>query len=171
MSNLTLVGTNPPTPGAGSSNRGIHLRRGTAGAIVNSVVLGFRGPGLDLSDPETFANCPGTAPAVFCQPIVSGIEADQGPLNKNRSYMIASPNPLSFSTKVLFGIPSDSRRVRAQIFDAQGRLVDTLVDRAMAKGPHSVRWTPSEDLPTGQYFFRVQSESGPATTGKLILVR
>ena len=171
FANLTLVGTNPPNPGAVSPNRGIHLRRGTAGTIVNSVVLGFNGPGLDLSDPETFANCPGTAPPVFCQPTVTAVETDQTPLNKGRIYMAANPNPLSGSTNVLFGLPADRRHVLARIFDVQGRLIQTLAEGPMTKGVHTVTWSPSRDLPTGSYFLRVESEEGVSTSGKLILVR
>ena len=76
MANLTLIGTSPPNPGSVSPNRGIHLRRGTAGTIVNSVIVGFNGPGLDLSDPETWAV---ERPAV-CQPTVSAVDetAEQG---------------------------------------------------------------------------------------------
>jgi hypothetical protein len=171
FSNLTLVGTNPPNGGAVSPNRGIHLRRGTAGTIVNSVIVGFKGPGLDLTDPETFANCPGTAPAVFCQPTVAAVEADQNPLNKGKIYMAANPNPLSQTTNVLFGLPGDRRHVLARIYDVQGRLIQTLAEGPMTKGVHSVTWNPSKDLPTGSYFLRVESEGGVSSSGKLILVR
>ena len=170
FSNLTLVGTNPPTAGAGSSNIGIHWRRGTAGTIVNSVILGFRGPGLQLSDPETFANCPGTGPAVYIQPTVTAVEADQTTLPKG-IYMHASPNPLSSRTDVLFGLPSDQRNVRVQIFDARGRLVETLSQGPMSRGVHHVSWNPKGSLPGGQYFFRVAGEQGQSTSGKLVLVR
>lgn len=170
MANLTLVGTNAPTPGAGASNRGIHLRRGTGGAIVNSVILGFRGPGLDLSDPETFANCPGTAPPVFCSPTIASVETEETPLNRG-IYMMASPNPLNAMTKIIFGLPGDRQHVRARIFDAQGRLVETLSEGPMSKGPHSVVWNPRHDLATGSYFLRVESEGGLSTSGKLILVK
>jgi hypothetical protein len=169
ITNMTLVGTNPPTPGAGSTNIGVHLRRGTAGTIVNSIVLGFRGVGLRLQDPETFANCPGTAPPAFCTPTVSAV--DQAPLNKGQIFMAASPNPLSASTKIIFGLPGDRRSVKARIFNAQGRLVATLVQGAMSKGTHTVSWTPSRSLPTGSYFLRVESEGGLSTSGKLVLVR
>ena len=171
LANLTLVGTNPPTPGAGSSNRGIHLRRGTAATILNSVILGFRGPGLDLSDPETFANCPGAAPPVSCQPTATSVETPQTPLPKSRIYSMASPNPLQLSTKILFGLPTDQSHVRAQIFDARGRLVETLVQGPMTRGVHTVSWTPRRDLPTGSYFFRVEGADGHSTSGKLVLVK
>jgi len=170
MTNLTLIGTNPPNIGAVTPNRGIHLRRGTAGTILNSVIVGFRGPGLDLSDPETFANCPGVAPAVANQPAVTAVETDQTPIS-HKLYLAISPNPVIRDTKIVFGLPSDGRNVRAQIFDAQGRLVKTLAQGPMSKGPHTLTWAPSNSLPKGQYFFRVQSDDGHATSGKLVLVR
>ena len=49
--NVTLVGG-----GASASDGadGLRLRRGTAGLIANTVVIGFPGDGLDVDDPPTF---------------------------------------------------------------------------------------------------------------------
>jgi len=165
FSNITYIGA--PAGGAGSSNIGVHFRRGTAGTIVNSIVQGFRGPGLTLSDPETFANCPGQMPAVFHTPIVTAVEPTV--LNKGRIYMTASPNPFSYSTRLYFGLPTDQRHVTARIFDARGRLVETLIDGPMTSGPHTLDWR-SRQLPTGQYFFRVETEGGLTSSGKLVVV-
>ncbi|HEX7077132.1 MAG TPA: T9SS type A sorting domain-containing protein [Candidatus Eisenbacteria bacterium] len=165
FSNITYIGA--PTGGAGSTNIGVHWRRGTAGTLVNSIVLGFRGPGLQLSDPETYANCPGPMPAVYHAPIVTAV--DTSPLNLGRIYMAASPNPLTSATKILFGLPRDQRSVRAQIFDARGRLVETLVNGPLTRGTHSVTWN-TRGLPTGQYFFRVATEGGLSSSGKLVVV-
>jgi hypothetical protein len=165
FSNITYIGA--PTGGAGSSNIGVHWRRGTAGTLVNSVVLGFRGPGLQLSDPETYANCPGPMPAVFNTPTVTAV--DPSPINLGRIYMAASPNPVTSSTRILFGLPSDQRNVRGQIFDAQGRLVETLVDGPMPRGTHSLTWD-TRRLSTGQYFFRLATEGGLSSSGKLVVV-
>ena len=167
FSNVTLVGA--PAGGSVTPNLGIHLRRGTAGTIVNSIIMGFNGAGLRMQDPETFANCPGVAPAVFCSPTVAAV--DESPLNRGQIYMAASPNPLNSMTTIMFGLPGDRDRVKARIFDAQGRLVATLVQGSMTKGVHKVTWTPSRTLPTGSYFLRVESEGGLSTSGKLILVR
>ena len=41
----------------------------------------------------------------------------------------------------------------------------------MTQGPHTLTWTPSNRLPKGHYFFRVQADGGNATSGKLVLVR
>jgi hypothetical protein len=167
FSNVTWIGTNPPTGGAGSSNIGVHWRRGTAGTIVNSIVMGFRGPGLTISDPESFANCPGPMPAVYCSPTVTSV--DPSPINLGRIYMAANPNPVATSTTIFFGLPSDKRDVRAQIFDAQGRLVETLASGPMPRGTHRVVWD-ARRLATGQYFFRVATEGGLSSSGKLVVV-
>ncbi len=170
LSNLTLVGTNAPIAGAGTANEGINLRRGTAGTILNSVVVGFRGRGLRVQDNETFANCAGTAPAVLVSPVVTAVESPN-PFGSGRSYITASPNPSSGSTQIMFGLNRDRRDARAQIFDAQGRLVETISSGPMGKGVHRVQWTPSRSLPAGQYFFRLSAEDGVAATGKLVMVK
>jgi hypothetical protein len=170
FSNITYVGTNPPTPGAGATNVGYQLRRGSAGMLINSVILGFRGPGFEMTDPQTYANCPGTAPPVLCTPVVSAVETQDTRLNQG-VVMIASPNPLQASTNILFGIPSDRIHVRARIFNAQGRLVSTLYEGPLSRGAHTLTWAPPRNLPAGAYFFRVESEGGPSTNGKLVLVK
>jgi len=167
FTNITLVGTNPPSAGAGSTNIGVHWRRGTAGTMVNSIIMGFRGPGLQLQDPETFANCPGTGPAVFCSPTVTAVES---PINLGRIFVAASPNPFSRTTQLLFALPTDQSGVRARIYDAQGRLIETLANGAMARGTHQLRWDASR-VPAGTYFFRIDTGSGPSSNGKLIVVR
>jgi hypothetical protein len=170
FSNITYVGTNPPTPGAGSTNVGYQLRRGSAGMLINSVIVGFRGPGFEMTDPQTFANCPGTAPPVLCTPVVSSVETDNVPLNRG-IVMVASPNPVRASTNILFGMPADRSHVRARIFNAQGRLVSTLYDGPLSRGSHTLTWAPGRNLSAGAYFFRVESEGGLSTNGKLVLVR
>ena len=59
----------------------------------------------------------------------------------------------------------------ARIFNAQGRLVSTLYDGPLSRGSHTLTWAPSRDLPGGAYFFRVESEGGLSTNGKVVLVR
>ena len=168
FSNLTLVGTNPPTPGAGSTNIGVHLRRGTAGTILNSIIVGFRGPGLRLENPETFANCPGPQPAVACTPGVTAVEASETTL-PSKLRALAYPNPASGPSNLSFQLASD-RRVKIQIFDVNGRLVETLVDRSMGAGAHTVPWAPRGSQ-TGNYYFRVSTEDGQAQSGKITYVK
>ena len=52
ISNVTLIGV----PGGASSDVGMLLREGTAGALSNMVVTGFADACLDVDHSETFAN-------------------------------------------------------------------------------------------------------------------
>ncbi len=168
MCNLTLVGTNPPTGGLGTTNIGVQLRRGSAGSVINSIVLGFRGPGYQLLDNETFANCPGPEPAVFHTPTITAVEGSQS--RPATLTLAASPNPTSRGTILEFGLPGDRHDVRVQIFDVSGRLVQDLARGPMNGGMHTLRWEP-KNAPTGTYFFRLTTEDGQTVNRKLVLVR
>jgi len=167
MCNMTLIGTNPPTGGLGTTNIGVHLRRGTAGTVLNSIIYGFRGPGLQMADNETFANCPGPEPAVFHTPILTGVDDQQS--RPVRLTAAASPNPMNKSTNLVFALPGDRKNVRADIFDVSGRLITNLASGPMTGGTHYLRWIP-KNLPTGSYFFRITTEDGQSVNRKLVLV-
>jgi flagellar hook assembly protein FlgD len=101
---------------------------------------------------------------------VTAVETENTPLDRG-IVMVASPNPFGASTNILFGMPADRNHVKARVFNAQGRLVSTLYDGPLSRGSHTVSWTPSKALPAGAYFFRVESEGGLSTSGKLVVVR
>jgi flagellar hook assembly protein FlgD len=107
-------------------------------------------------------------PAIFHSPNITGI--DPGVANTGRLFMVASPNPSSSFTRIYFGLPRSQQQVRAQIFDAQGRLVSTLANGPMTAGTHTLDWS-TRQLPTGQYFFRLTTEGGLTSSGKLVVVR
>ena len=60
--------------------------------------------------------------------------------------------------------------MKIQIFDVNGRLVETIVDREMGAGAHSVPWSPG-DARTGNYYFRVSTEDGQTQSGKITYVK
>ena len=78
------------------------------------------------------------------------------------------PNPLRVDkATVRFSLPA-AGRVRVQLFDATGRLVETPLDRDLSAGTHRVEW-PSR-APSGVYFVKVHQGHG-VSTGKLIIQR
>jgi hypothetical protein len=159
LSHLTLVGTGPLTGGS----RGIRLRRGTAAAVINSIVQGFSNVGLRVEHPETFANCPGTSPAdLACGVLAVG----DGPARDEKLLVRAAPNPTAGAARLFFELPTP-QRVRVQIFTVAGRLVETLVDRELAAGPHDVDWNARGRAP-GMYFYRIVTGSGESA-GKLVV--
>jgi len=69
----------------------------------------------------------------------------------------AAPNPFHTTTQIHFTCQNE--RVRLSIFNLEGKELKVLVDRKMAGGAHNIQFDGS-GLPTGNYFYRLQLESG-----------
>ncbi|MDM7913784.1 MAG: T9SS type A sorting domain-containing protein [Candidatus Eisenbacteria bacterium] len=89
--------------------------------------------------------------------------------SKSLQILDVFPNPLQTGglTSVRFALPS-SGRVRVQLFDVTGRLIETPVDETMEAGTHRVEW--SSRAPSGMYFVRVRLGLDVAS-GKLSIQR
>ncbi len=160
MSNLTLVGPGPASSTIGGP--GVNLRRGTAGTVVNSIIQGFTGAGLRIQNAETFAVCAGTAPSAL------SCTSDAGPGAGNSFTVSTGQNPTFERTSIQFSLP-DARRVRVNVFDAAGRLVDTLADADFDAGAHSLPWN-AQGKASGAYFFRVTA-GADTETGRILVLR
>jgi hypothetical protein len=80
------------------------------------------------------------------------------------------PNPFNPRTQIVINIPQDDL-VRLDIFDLNGRLVQTLVDQNLTAGTHQIPWDASS-VATGIYWVRLQSMStGIQDVQKLTLMR
>jgi uncharacterized repeat protein (TIGR01451 family) len=76
------------------------------------------------------------------------------------------PNPFSTYTMITFELPVQ-HKVRLSVFDANGRMVNILLDAVMPTGKHNLSWRPA-DLPAGIYILRL--EAGQVTrTVKMLL--
>jgi PKD repeat protein len=78
------------------------------------------------------------------------------------------PNPFNPSTTLVFNLAREGH-ARLEIYDATGRLVDTLVDGQYGPGQHQIQWQP-ERLASGVYFARF-STGGNSATRRMALVR
>ncbi|MDZ7288526.1 MAG: T9SS type A sorting domain-containing protein [candidate division KSB1 bacterium] len=79
------------------------------------------------------------------------------------------PNPFNPSTTIEFLLPVASR-VALKIYNALGEEVSTLVTGKLAAGKHQVVWNAS-GLPSGVYFYRLESGGGFVETKKLLLIK
>jgi hypothetical protein len=83
------------------------------------------------------------------------------------------PNPFNPVTTIAFGLKA-SGHVSLSVFDAAGRLVNTLVDETMPAGNHSVEWngmsTGGASAASGVYFYRLTTAEFE-NTRKMILLR
>ena len=83
------------------------------------------------------------------------------------------PNPFNPETAIRYSVERTGK-VAIRIYNVNGALVRTLVDRVQAAGEHIERWNGTDDhgrpLPSGAYFYRLESQ-GFLDSKKLILLR
>jgi hypothetical protein len=76
------------------------------------------------------------------------------------------PNPLRRATTIRFFL-NRAEQVSLQVFDLNGRLVATLIDRQMNRGGHAVQFE-APSWPNGMYIYRLQA--GTQTQQKKLVV-
>lgn len=77
------------------------------------------------------------------------------------------PNPFNAETVIKFSLPQ-SRNISLTIYDLLGKKILTLTDGYLQAGVHSVNFDAS-DLPSGVYFYRLQSEDRVETKRMILL--
>jgi len=79
------------------------------------------------------------------------------------------PNPFNPSTEIRFSIPKDSH-VKLELFNTLGGKVATLMNKEMSAGSHNYQLSISNyQLPSGIYFYKLQSGSFSETKKMLLL--
>jgi len=66
------------------------------------------------------------------------------------------PNPVNASTSIRYTLPRESR-VSIRVYNLAGREVEVMVDQHNFAGEHVIVWRAG-DLPSGIYFYRLESE-------------
>jgi len=65
------------------------------------------------------------------------------------------PNPFNPSTNIKFSIPQ-ATHVRLTIYDAVGKIIQTLINDDMAPGIHTIQWSP-RNIASGIYIYRIEA--------------
>ncbi|MDP8315417.1 MAG: T9SS type A sorting domain-containing protein [Candidatus Celaenobacter antarcticus] len=78
------------------------------------------------------------------------------------------PNPFSTKTSIKYSLQRSSN-VKIQIYNARGKLIETLIDSPMQAGIHTVDWS-SKDISSGIYFCKLITENG-SITKKMLFVK
>jgi hypothetical protein len=82
----------------------------------------------------------------------------------------AYPNPFNPVTTIQFGVPVGTwHAMSIDIFDVNGRLIETLIDGSIESGLHTIEWN-ADGYPSGVYFVKLDAE-GFTQTQKLMLVK
>jgi hypothetical protein len=79
-----------------------------------------------------------------------------------------APNPFNPLTTIRFAL-AEPGQVRMNVYDVEGREVMTVVDGAMAAGPHELL-LDADDLASGVYFYRINSGRFSAVK-KMVLLK
>jgi hypothetical protein len=77
------------------------------------------------------------------------------------------PNPFNPTTEIAFDLPEPSH-VRLTIYNVLGQTVETLMDRDMEAGSHTVTWDASQNA-SGVYFYRISANNFSDTKKMLML--
>jgi hypothetical protein len=97
-------------------------------------------------------------------PMLAG-RFDRGLNPDEFGFAMGGPNPANPHAKLLYVIPrgSEGVKVSLRVYDIQGRLVRTLVDRNEQAGPHAVVWDGTDGngrgVSSGTYFARITAGS------------
>ncbi|MDK9699312.1 MAG: C25 family cysteine peptidase [bacterium] len=78
------------------------------------------------------------------------------------------PNPFNPTTEIQFRVDK-AASVRLDVFNTEGRLITTLVNRVLPVGRHRVQWN-GENHAAGVYFYRMATESRTVSK-KMILMK
>jgi len=79
------------------------------------------------------------------------------------------PNPFNPGTTIEFSLPRQAF-VRLAIFDVRGQLQRTLLSEVRSAGSHQL-FADLSDLPSGVYFYRLQTSEGISLTRRMLLLR
>jgi beta-glucanase (GH16 family) len=79
-----------------------------------------------------------------------------------------TPNPFNPSTIITYELPEESY-IRLEIYDMNGRLVDTLLETDQSVGIHSVRWD-GNNVASGIYFYKISTRK-LSQVKRMILIR
>jgi hypothetical protein len=84
------------------------------------------------------------------------------------------PNPFNPTTTIVYKVPSGGALVTVRVYDVEGRLVRTLVDRYVGGGTHTVDWNGRDRkgnaVASGVYFYRMKTTAF-AETRKMVLLK
>ena len=103
---------------------------------------------INPATPTAVSELPGAVPNVF--------ELEQN-----------YPNPFNPSTNIRFSVPHEAP-VIVRVYDALGRVQETLVDQVLPAGHYTVDFQAA-DLASGMYFYRIEAPGFTSTRKSLLL--
>ena len=87
------------------------------------------------------------------------------------AFMLAQnyPNPFNPSTNIQYTV-NQPANVSITVYDLQGRVIRTLVNREHSVGTHQLQWDAGQ-LASGTYFYRLEADGQTIQTRKALLIK
>ncbi|HMB93059.1 MAG TPA: DUF4331 family protein [Rhodothermales bacterium] len=79
------------------------------------------------------------------------------------------PNPFNPTTTIEYQVKRPAQ-LAVRVYDVQGRLIETLVDRQHTAGQHAINWDAS-GLASGTYFYRIEMDGRVLPAKKALLIK
>lgn len=79
------------------------------------------------------------------------------------------PNPFNPTTTIEYQVKRPAQ-LAVRVYDVQGRLIETLVDRQHTAGQHTINWDAS-GLASGTYFYRLEMNGQVLPAKKALLIK
>ncbi len=79
------------------------------------------------------------------------------------------PNPFNPSTTIKFSLTARVN-VKLEVLNMLGQKLETLINRRMDAGTHEIQFAPSQNLPSGVYFYRLEAGNN-VTMKKMALMK
>ena len=143
-----------------------HLDKNTIGYCINGDMPTFK---LEKNNTGEIIDLDGIVPGWASNGIYT-ISLSEKPIMLSERSIIDSayPNPFNPVTKINFTLSVDSE-VSVQIYNMQGRLIETLASQNMHAGSHSLVWN-ADNQSSGIYFVKMIAGKD-IDTQKLLLVK
>ena len=162
-----------------TDDRGSYAIAGTAPGSYTLFVdaPGFTSSASVIASPTYAADAKGSVQGASgvnfsLNTVVTSVEEDQVLVPSGYVLEQNYPNPFNPTTQILFSLPNNDR-VTLTIFNLLGQKITTLVDGVTAAGSHVVTWNGRDSrgaqLPSGVYFYRLESPSFSAAKRMLML--
>lgn len=100
--------------------------------------------------------------------ITTNVEMDKNNIPKVFTVSQNYPNPFNPQTKIQFSLP-EFATVRIHIFNSIGQFVESIMDNPKPAGTYTMEWRPSSQIPSGIYFYQVQTEKETVTRSMIYL--
>lgn len=135
--------------------------------------------GKDVNNSDIFMDLSSGTPEIFNSDgsqffgVTAGISANINTLNIDNLGISNAPNPMSTNTLFAY-VVNGKQNASLSVYDATGRLVNTLFNDLQSSGKHFYNWVGDDSngnlLSGGVYYYSLTSGSDKVN-GKLIIVR